>query len=158
MLSRIGSVIVLVFYANAISAEQLTASELAVKKLEEDYWKYVENNDVESYSALWNVRFVGWPENSLTVAEVDTVADWIPKLHKELYKPDFEIIWHAIRAFGDTVVTHYHFTLTGIDPNTGEAVFINDEVQKITHTWKRDGDSWKIITGMSGDYPPANIE
>ena len=35
--------------------------EEAVWALEEAYWVYVKEQDLDSYRALWDERFVGWP-------------------------------------------------------------------------------------------------
>ena len=37
------------------------ADEEAVWKLEEAYWQFVKNNDIDGYRSLWDERFVGWP-------------------------------------------------------------------------------------------------
>lgn len=45
--------------ARAAAASGQTADEQAVWKLEEDYWRYVQAGDVESYVQLWHADFVG---------------------------------------------------------------------------------------------------
>lgn len=158
MTIRIFVLISLCLLTTPATAQQMNADEEAVWALEEAYFVYVENNDIDGYKTLWDERFVGWPGGTLTTAEKSNIADWIAKLHDEVSNPKFEITKHAVRSFGDIVVTHYNFTLYSIDPETGNSILVEDEywsAKKITHTWRRNGDTWQIITGMAGDYPPS---
>lgn len=154
MIIRIFVVISLLLLTTPVHSQEMNADEEAVWALEESYWVYVENSDIEKYKTLWDERFVGWPGNNLTTAEKSNIADWIPILHDEVSNPKFEIIKHAVRSFGDIVVAHYHYNLYSVDPETGNSTLVEDWSTKITHTWRRNGDSWQIITGMAGDYPP----
>ena len=131
-------------------AEEASASEEAVWALEESYWRYVEENDIEKYKSLWDERFIGWPGGSERPVEKTNIADWIGPLHSDpnrIFKS--EINREAVRAFGDVVVVHYSYRGYFISKDSGE-VIEQWELGKITHTWQRRGDSWQIITGMAG--------
>jgi hypothetical protein len=43
-------------------SQEMTADEQAVWKLEENYWQYVKERDIEKYLELWDERFIGWPQ------------------------------------------------------------------------------------------------
>ena len=142
---------VVLLTAFPLHADNPSADEQAVWKLEEAYWAYVKANDLDGYRTLWDDRFVGWPGFSPEPVGKDQIADWIPPLHAnsgEQY--DYELTKTALRAFGDDiVVVHYLVRDFFRDPTTGDVVRELD-TYRITHTWQRRGDSWQIITGMSG--------
>jgi ketosteroid isomerase-like protein len=78
------------------------------------------------------------------------IADWIVPLHAnpgERY--DCELTKKAVRAFGDVVVVHYLVRDFFRDAESDRVVRELD-TYRITHTWQRRGDTWQIITGMSG--------
>jgi len=45
--------------------------------LEHSYWRYVQDNDLLSYSKLWHERFLGWPSVSPAPVHKDHITDWI---------------------------------------------------------------------------------
>jgi hypothetical protein len=129
------------------------ADEKIVWSLEEAYWKYVKNNDAKSYITLWDDRFVGWPGFSREPVGKANIGEWIAPLHKnpsEQY--DYELTPKAVRSFGDVVVVHYLVRDFYRSSSTGQIVRELDQY-RITHTWQRKGETWQIITGMSGAQP-----
>ena len=129
------------------------ADEKAVWNLEESYWKYVKNNDVKGYSTLWDENFVGWPGFSSEPVGKASIGDWIAPLHKNpAEKYDYELTRKAVRSFGDVVAVHYLVHDFYRSASTGEIVRQLDQY-RITHTWKRKGNTWLIITGMSSAQP-----
>ncbi len=134
-------------------ADEPNADEEAVWALEEAYWVYVENRDLESYRTLWDERFVGWPRVSVAPVGKQSITDWIPPLHADpgrVYK--YELTRKAVRSFGDVVVTHYLARHYWVSAKTGE--FLDEVILKLTHTWMQRGNTWQIVTGMAGNYPP----
>lgn len=126
------------------------ADEEAVWQLEEAYWLYVRNNDLANYRILWDERFVGWPGFSDKPVGKERIGTWIAPLHAnpaETY--DFELTRHAVRSFGDVVVVHYLVQDFMRSAESGEIIRQRD-TYRITHTWQKNEDTWKIITGMSG--------
>jgi len=133
-------------------ADDLTSDEFAVWQLEETYWKYVKAGDLEAYRTLWDENFVGWPDWAEHPQGKAVIGDWIPPLHADperLY--DYRLQKEAVRAFGDSVATHYLVWDIWRDAST-EAILEEEGPFRITHTWQRRGDSWQIITGMSASY------
>ena len=126
------------------------SDEKAVWGLEEAYWKYVKNNDIKGYQTLWDERFIGWPGFSMTPVEKANIGEWIAPLHKDpAERYDYELTPKAVRSFGDVVVVHYLVRDFYRSASTNEVVRQLDEY-RITHTWQRRGETWQIITGMSG--------
>jgi len=40
----------------------LSEAEKEVWSMEETYWEFVKNRDLEGYRSLWHEDFVGWPK------------------------------------------------------------------------------------------------
>ena len=126
-----------------------TPDERVVWALEHDYWRFAETADHESYLALWDDRFVGWPGGSeLPTGKLD-IDSWIRELHVDpTRRIEFWIKPKASMQFGDVVVVHYLYGGNWLDAKTGQVVE-SFGGGRITHTWQRRGESWQIITGMS---------
>jgi hypothetical protein len=54
-----------------------SGDEQTLWNLERAYWRYVENNDLAAYSALWHNDFLGWPSISSVPVRKDHITDWI---------------------------------------------------------------------------------
>lgn len=68
---------------------------------------------------------------------------------------DYELTMGSVRAHGDVVAAHYLVRYRKVSADTGEQ--IGDEtVSRITHTWQRRGDTWQIVTRMSGTWVGEN--
>jgi len=144
---------VLILFVSSCLWSDNAADEKAVWSFEEAYWKYVKNNDVKDYVTLWDERFIGWPGFSKEPMGKANISDWIGPLHKnpaEQY--DYELTPKAVRSFGDVVVVHYLVREFYRSKSTGKIVRQLDQY-RITHTWQRRGETWQIITGMSGAQP-----
>jgi len=131
-------------------AQELTGAEREVWSMEESYWELVAAGDVEGYRALWDEEFVGWPCTSEAPATKPTIHAWMEGVRDGTYTISYDLVRQAVRAFGDVAVAYYttpivyHFARGGTD---GE-----NEVWKFVHTWRREGDTWRIIGGMCGLY------
>lgn len=150
MIVRDIALLILLVFPLAASPDELSKEEQAVWKLEIAYWEHVKNNDIAAYRALWDERFVGWPRFSETPLGKKNIHGWIGQYHSDSSKKlDYELTVGSVRAYGDVVAAHYlvRFFLLSVD--TGEKIGA-DRVSRITHTWQRRGDTWQIVSGMSG--------
>jgi hypothetical protein len=125
---------------------QVSEDEQALWKLEDAYWRYVQENDLAAYSTLWHERFLGWPSVSPVPVHKDHITDWITaqtskglKFESVNFKPA------AIQVTGDVAVTSYWETFRWVDKNGDGAT----RGTRIMHTWLRSGKDWHIIGGMS---------
>jgi len=145
------SVLILFLFPNTVKAQDNANSEDQVWKMEESYWNYVKANDIENYLTLWHKNWVGWPGFSTKPIDKSNISDWIPPLFADKSKIfDYELKKMAVVSFGDDIVaTHCAVGLLFTDKETGKKTL--PKWSKITHTWKRYGDKWLIITGMSAD-------
>ena len=137
--------IVLLCYTH-ITAQSVDTVKDEVWQRELQYWKFVKNNDTAAYRMLWHDNFVGYPETEKLTGK-DKIANWITDAHNTKDRRyEFVLDKKMVNPFGDVVITFYDET--DIWKNDKNEVVLK-EVYKITHTWKKFGDTWLIIGGMS---------
>ena len=143
----------LVGTAGSLSSEPTSSSEddeRALWDLERAYWRYVENNDLAAYSALWHNDFLGWPSISSVPVRKDHVIDWITtQTSKGLAFRTVEFKPAAIQVTGDVAFACYWITFRWMDKD-GRGT---PHTFRITHAWVRSGKDWHIIGGMSMPEP-----
>ena len=130
----------------SVAAQTTEQIKNEVWQRELQYWKYVEKNDTTGYKTLWHKDFIGYPGND--IADKSHIADWIAELFKDKnLKYSHTLHKKAVNVVDDVVMTFYDEDDILTNKNT-EAV--TKDTYKITHTWKKFGDTWLIIGGMAG--------
>ena len=136
------------------ASDELTPVEQEVWNLEVAYWEYIKNNNPEAYADLYAQNFLGWPKRMKVAldrlqVDPDSFGQWIPGIHENpAEKHDYELTDRAVRSFGDVVITHYTGRGFFRSVKTGEIVRERRKL-RLTHTWIRQGGTWKIAGGMS---------
>jgi len=127
-------------------AQDSRKDEETLWKLEHDYWRYVEANDLAAYSNLWHKDFLGWPSISAAPVRKDHITDWITsQTNKGLAFKTVGLKPAAVQVTGDVAMVCYWITLRWVDKDgNGPA-----QTVRITHAWRKTGDEWQIIGGMS---------
>lgn len=125
--------------------------------LEEAYWRYVREGDVERYLSLWHEDFIGWPctADSSHPVRKDAAAAWIQGIRDQKLWLSVALQREGSQDFGGVVVVHYSTPVTTEYPDgriTGK-----EQLYKFTHTWMKVGQGWQIIGGMCAplDMQPA---
>ena len=142
--------------APSASADTPVAESASVERVwqrEADYWRYVAAGDVDSYVALWDDRFIGWPCDQPHPLRKAGIGDWVRKVRDQHIRVDAELTREGAQDFGDVVVVHYSFTR--VDTYPDGRVEGRGDVRKITHTWMKVGADWLIIGGMCGNLSSA---
>ena len=137
----------------AIVVSSVSAQEDEVWQMEENYWKYVKAGDVEKYRSLWNDEFVGWPCSMSHPARKANIGDWVVRIRDEKIQVSYDLNREAVQYFGDVAVVHY--TTPIIYRLSDGTVTGEGQLLKLTHTWKKFGDQWQIITGMCAAANPV---
>ena len=141
------STIVAVLLAAPLLAAQPAANEKEVWSLEDNYWRYVQANDLEHYRTLWNGDFLGWPLASPEPVHKDHITDWITahtSVGESLKSYDLERL--AAQASGEYATVAYRVRLTWVDKSGVE----KPGSLRVIHTWLRSADhKWQIISGMA---------
>ena len=137
-------------FASMPASGQQTPNEQAGWKLESAYWEDVKALDLERYKDLWHTDFVGWPSVNSQPARKDHITDWIA-LHTD---KGAKMQWYSLQpaasqATENIVITHYWLTSLWAD----KAGHGEPSTQRVTHTWIKTAEGWKIIGGMSAPVP-----
>lgn len=132
--------------SGAALQSQPAPDEQKLWQLERDYWRYVQNNDLRSYLTLWHQNFLGWPSMSATPVRKDRITDWITaQTSQGRSLKSYEIRPASIQVSGDTAVLCYWVTFAWGDKD-GKGDTLRS---RILHTWRKTGEEWQIISGMS---------
>ena len=117
--------------------------------MEERYWQVLKALDRDSYVALWDEDFVGWPYplSAPIYQEPIRVNPFSLLDGQKLESVELEL--KAIQMFNDVAVVFYTVTLTYASKDSRS----NLESLRITHTWRKQRGTWLIISGMSAPDP-----
>lgn len=133
-----------------VASPKLSENEQALWNLERAYWHFVEKNDLTAYAKLWHENFLGWPSVSSAPVHKDHITDWITnQTSKGLTFRSAEFRPAAMQVTGDVASVCYWITLRWLDKDGNGA----PSTIRITHTWIRAGNEWRIISGMSMPEP-----
>ena len=136
----------------AISS-QASKDEQTIWELERAYWRYVQENDLSAYSDLWHKDFLGWPSVSAAPVRKDHITDWITsQTSKGLAFKTGEFKPAAIQVTEDVAVACYWITFKWLDKDGNGAA----NTIRITHTWRKTGNDWRIRGGMSMPEPDTS--
>ena len=133
--------------SNHRSDPPLSREQEEVWSGELNYFRYLQAKDLKSFMSLWDHNFVGWPdysEHPLRKPDIESgVAEEFQTAPTSsrpnpLPKPE------AITVFGDVAVTYYFWP---------EADETSPFKYRITHTWRKGPEGWRIISGMDCEVP-----
>src|SRR5207248_8769335 len=86
---------------------------------------------------------------ALPILAKAAVTAWIEKMREQKIRFTYTLTREGAADFGDVVVVYYRAeTLSEFPDGHVEG---RGEVSRMTHTWRRFGDAWRIIGGMSAD-------
>src|SRR5215467_2229173 len=128
---------------------KLSPVEQEVWGQEETYWRSLKADDRETYLRLWDERFIGWPRYEDAPADKERIRqEYAPGTTARGNVLDYKLEPVSARSYGnDAVITFYRATVSRGTPN-GE---VETRTSRLTHTWMRTDQGWRIIGGMSAD-------
>ena len=133
---------------STVSAASQGANVEAVWAREEQYWRYVKAGDLESYLTLWSDGFRGWSCGQPHTTTIAEVGNSVRSIRDQKIQLTYTLTREGAAHFGDVVVIYYQATQRREFPDT--RLTGSGTTSKLTHTWRRFGDVWKIIGGMCG--------
>ncbi len=120
--------------------EQIWASEDA-------YFTNLYKADYEEVLAITHSQFLGWPSTLSKPIDKDGSASFMKQLVSKPTSCTLKIEREGIRVLGEIALTQYI-----IQVNCSYAAGVTKtQSSRITHTWVKEGDSWKLLGGMSYD-------
>jgi Domain of unknown function (DUF4440) len=128
--------------SNQHSEQALPREQKEVWNGEQNYFRYLQAKDLKSFISLWDDNFVGWPdysEHPLRKPDIESrVAEEVQATPTST-RPNPMPKPEAIAVFGDAAVTYYFW------PEADETSPLK---YRITHTWRKGPEGWRIISGM----------
>ena len=138
----------MLFCASSLSqpATQMTRDQKTIWGLEQAYWQYCKEMNLEKYRSLWHPSVLGWPKTNSAPVGKDHISDWLTEPAKQgvTIKP-YDLERLAINVTDNVAVVHYRVKYSWIDKEGKET----PGSSRITHTWLRSRGGWQIIGGMS---------
>lgn len=124
----------------AVDEEEVWGGEVA-------YWDSLKAFDLERYASLWHESVVGWPHGQPAPIGKSVFVQLASGTMATLRPGSGEVQLNrlAVRVQGDVGITHLQ--VHGCATTTAGDDIRFDE--RITHTWLRTEEGWKIIGGMS---------
>ena len=149
---------ILLAFAIALSSHSTIASpspspddEKTIWNLEHSYWQYVEANNLPAYLELWHNDFLGWPSVSASPVRKYHITDWITsQTTKGLAFKTLEFKPAGLQITGNVAIAFYWLTSQWLDKD-GKGP---RRTLRVTHTWLRTRNEWRIIGGMSMPEQP----
>ena len=123
------------------------ASEEKIWKLEEAYFSNLYKANYDSVLALVHIQFLGWPGGLLHPLDREESARFMKQLVPTPSKCTFRIEREGISLKGDVALTQYIIHV-GCPDSSGTP---KKSSSRITHTWVKEGSSWRLLGGMSSD-------
>ncbi len=124
---------------------KLSTSEQAVWEQEENYWRLLKADNRQGYLNLWDDRFVGWPLFENTPIHKDKITNFM----SDIKVLDYKLEPLSVEEFGaDFVITFYRANVRSAGRSKGNE---STRVSRLTHTWMRQKNGWRIICEMSAE-------
>ena len=143
--------LITLFATGCASAQNSLTDSIAEQEvwaLEDAYWAYAGAGDVENYLTLWHDDFVGWFCEAPAPSRKANIGNWVRRIRDERQVLVYELDNKTSQDFENLVVVYYTTPVEIISPDGGH--LWQGEVFKVTHTWMKFGDQWKIVAGMCG--------
>lgn len=121
-------------------ANQKTA-EAQIWALEQAYWEFNRDAEHEQIIATWHDKFLGWPDGQPKPIDKEEGVRYVRENYAKPASYCFEIERAGVRILGDVGVNYYAVHLKWKEGKTRS--------MRITHTWVREQNDWKILGGMS---------
>jgi len=66
--------------------------------LEQAYWKYAKEMELDKYLTLWHASFVGWPKSYPSPSGKDQITNWLTgAASKGLTMKSYELVGRPLR-------------------------------------------------------------
>jgi hypothetical protein len=140
--------------AAVATSQEIPAGDPEVWKMEETYWRYVKEGDVERYTALLHSDFLGWACETAQPERIATIANWVNDVRVGKRRLTYELKPHGIQRFGSVGLVQYSVRMIWDYPD-GKRTNTNDH-WKFTHTWLRTPSGWRMLGGMCAKLPAGN--
>lgn len=121
----------------------------AIWALEHAYFASLYKADYDGVLAPVHPQFLAWPGAAAHPIDRDASARFMRQLVARPTSCAVAIDREGMRVLGAVALTQYTLNVTcpGVDGTPTK------QTSRITHTWVKEGASWKLLGGMSFDKP-----
>ena len=119
-------------------------------RLENAYYAAFLAADHETIMSLWHDGFLGWPSGEPQPGDQEAGKRYLERHYSEPATRTITVERQGIEVLDDVAINQY----TVHSRWTDAAGVEQDRSSKVTHTWMRDGSTWKILGGMSAPLEP----
>jgi ketosteroid isomerase-like protein len=127
------------------TVQKRAEDEQALWSLENAYFAHLANREFDALETFYHADFIGWPSHSPEPVGVGVARQSLEELLAGIEVLSIQVRPQAAVIRGDIAITHSFVDMQQEDAE-GEASWYS---YRITHTWLREGGTWKILGGMS---------
>jgi ketosteroid isomerase-like protein len=127
------------------TAQEGSDDEQTLWSLENAYFAHLAKEEFEALKNFYHADFIGWPSHSPEPVGVSVARRSLEELLAGIEVLSIQVRPQAAVIRGDVAVTHSFVDMQQEDAE-GEASWYS---YRVTHTWLREGGTWKILGGMS---------
>ncbi len=127
------------------TVQRQSEDEQTLWSLENTYFAHIAEEEFEALENFYHADFIGWPSHSPEPVDRSVGRQSLEELLAGIEVLSIQVRPLAIVIRGDVAVTHCFVDLQQQDAE-GEAAWYS---YRVTHTWLREGGTWKILGGMS---------
>ncbi|UCC74140.1 MAG: nuclear transport factor 2 family protein [Gemmatimonadota bacterium] len=131
--------------ARVSTVQRQSEDEQTLWSLENAYFAHLAIEDLETLESFWHADFVGWPSHSPEPVGRSAARQSLAELLADTEVRSIDVRPLAVVIRGDVAVTHCFVDLQQRDSETEVSL----SSLRVTHTWLREGATWKVIGGMS---------
>jgi len=130
--------------------QEMSSLQKEVWQMEETYWRDVKGFDEARYMTLWHEKFLGWPQDQKMPIGKVALGEAVHRKFQRKGTLDYEFLSKSVAVTGNVGITQYAVksSFTGTD---GQKTSFSS---RVTHTWLKTDEGWKIVGGMSGPFEP----
>jgi hypothetical protein len=122
-------------------AQEWSAEQKEVLKMEETYWDLLKGGDLKGYLGLWHKDVIAWPHWTSKPIGTEGLEKGTIPWYK--FVRSYDIKPQAVNIFDNFAVIYYRFSWT----NPYNQTFSG----RIGHFWMKQDGKWQIIGGYSGE-------
>jgi ketosteroid isomerase-like protein len=127
------------------TVQKRAEDEQTLWSLENAYFAHLANKEFDALENFYHADFIGWPSHSPEPVRVGVARQSLEELLAGIDVLSIHVRPQATVIRGDVAITHSFVDMQQEDAE-GEASWYS---YRVTHTWLREGGTWKILGGMS---------
>lgn len=131
------------------SAQEWSASQQEIWKMEMAFWNSLTAGDLEKHNALWSDQAVAWPASVPApigkTAIAQSTGAWCAYIASYDLKPV------AVGIYDNAALTFYQYEWI---PKDNAPSDLRNRVGRMGHLWIKQSGSWQIVSGYTGGSSP----